>query len=159
MSPLYPGGPTLPQERRLVTAVPGPRSGELSARSATVARGVSTKLPSCSTRRARRWPPRPGCGVAHPPAALRHHLDPVPRRVGRQRLPGDADNAQKQRARQLTEKLGDRLAAEGLPGIYRLDPDGAVAFRRRGQRLERLRGHPIAAQEQPPIGPLAFTMT
>jgi 4-aminobutyrate aminotransferase / (S)-3-amino-2-methylpropionate transaminase / 5-aminovalerate transaminase len=46
VSPQHPGGPTLPQERRLVTAVPGPRSGELSARrSAAVARGVSTMLP------------------------------------------------------------------------------------------------------------------
>jgi len=40
------GGPSLPQERRLLTAVPGPRSQELFARrQATVARGVSTTLP------------------------------------------------------------------------------------------------------------------
>jgi 4-aminobutyrate aminotransferase/(S)-3-amino-2-methylpropionate transaminase len=40
------GGQNLPQERRLVTAIPGPRSRELAARqSATVARGVSTTLP------------------------------------------------------------------------------------------------------------------
>ena len=40
------GGPSLPQERRLVTAVPGPRSTELmSRRAAVVARGVSTTLP------------------------------------------------------------------------------------------------------------------
>jgi 4-aminobutyrate aminotransferase/(S)-3-amino-2-methylpropionate transaminase len=40
------GGPELPQERRLVTAIPGPRSLELFARrGAAVARGVSTMLP------------------------------------------------------------------------------------------------------------------
>jgi 4-aminobutyrate aminotransferase/(S)-3-amino-2-methylpropionate transaminase len=40
------GGPSLPQERRLVTAVPGPRSQELMARrDATVASGVGTTLP------------------------------------------------------------------------------------------------------------------
>jgi len=40
------GGPELPQERRLVTAVPGPRSTELFARRGTaVARGVGTTLP------------------------------------------------------------------------------------------------------------------
>ena len=40
------GGPSLPQERRLVTAVPGPRSAELSARrNAVVARGIGTTLP------------------------------------------------------------------------------------------------------------------
>jgi 4-aminobutyrate aminotransferase / (S)-3-amino-2-methylpropionate transaminase / 5-aminovalerate transaminase len=40
------GGPGLPQERRLVTAIPGPRSVELFARrAAAVARGVSTTLP------------------------------------------------------------------------------------------------------------------
>jgi 4-aminobutyrate aminotransferase/(S)-3-amino-2-methylpropionate transaminase len=40
------GGPTLPQERRLVTPVPGPRSQALAARrTAAVARGVSTTLP------------------------------------------------------------------------------------------------------------------
>jgi 4-aminobutyrate aminotransferase/(S)-3-amino-2-methylpropionate transaminase len=40
------GGPSLPQERRLVTAVPGPRSTELFARrGAAVARGVGTTLP------------------------------------------------------------------------------------------------------------------
>ena len=41
-----PGGPQLPQERRLVTAVPGPRSTELMARrAAVVARGVGSTLP------------------------------------------------------------------------------------------------------------------
>jgi 4-aminobutyrate aminotransferase/(S)-3-amino-2-methylpropionate transaminase len=40
------GGPSLPQERRLVTAVPGPRSTELFARrGAAVARGIGTTLP------------------------------------------------------------------------------------------------------------------
>jgi 4-aminobutyrate aminotransferase / (S)-3-amino-2-methylpropionate transaminase / 5-aminovalerate transaminase len=40
------GGPSLPQERRLVTPIPGPRSQELFARrGAAVARGVSTTLP------------------------------------------------------------------------------------------------------------------
>ena len=40
------GGPGLPQERRLVTEIPGPRSVELMARrSATVASGVGTTLP------------------------------------------------------------------------------------------------------------------
>jgi 4-aminobutyrate aminotransferase / (S)-3-amino-2-methylpropionate transaminase / 5-aminovalerate transaminase len=41
-----PGGPGLPQERRLVTPVPGPRSQELLARrTAAVAPGVSIALP------------------------------------------------------------------------------------------------------------------
>ncbi|MEY9842383.1 4-aminobutyrate--2-oxoglutarate transaminase [Streptacidiphilus sp. EB103A] len=41
-----PGGPSLPQERRLVTAVPGPKSQELQARKlAAVAAGVGTTLP------------------------------------------------------------------------------------------------------------------
>jgi 4-aminobutyrate aminotransferase/(S)-3-amino-2-methylpropionate transaminase len=40
------GGPSLPQERRLVTPVPGPRSTRLAARRDTaVARGVATTLP------------------------------------------------------------------------------------------------------------------
>ncbi len=40
------GGPTLPQERRLVTAIPGPRSVALmSRRNAVVARGIGTTLP------------------------------------------------------------------------------------------------------------------
>ncbi len=40
------GGPALPQERRLVTAIPGPRSLELQARkSASVSAGVSGLLP------------------------------------------------------------------------------------------------------------------
>ncbi len=40
------GGPGLPQLRRVVTAIPGPKSVELSARrSAAVARGVSSTLP------------------------------------------------------------------------------------------------------------------
>jgi 4-aminobutyrate aminotransferase / (S)-3-amino-2-methylpropionate transaminase / 5-aminovalerate transaminase len=39
-------GPDLPQERRVLTQIPGPRSQELMARrSASVARGVSTTLP------------------------------------------------------------------------------------------------------------------
>jgi len=40
------GGPTLPQERRLITELPGPRSLELQARkTAAVAQGVGTTLP------------------------------------------------------------------------------------------------------------------
>jgi 4-aminobutyrate aminotransferase/(S)-3-amino-2-methylpropionate transaminase len=40
------GGPSLPQERRVVTAIPGPRSTELHARkTAAVAGGVGTVLP------------------------------------------------------------------------------------------------------------------
>jgi len=40
------GGPSLAQQRRLVTGIPGPRSKELAARrAAAVARGVSTMLP------------------------------------------------------------------------------------------------------------------
>ncbi len=40
------GGPTLPQERRLVTALPGPRTAELQARkSAAVATGVGVTMP------------------------------------------------------------------------------------------------------------------
>lgn len=40
------GGPALPQERRLVTAIPGPKSLELQARkTAAVASGVGTTLP------------------------------------------------------------------------------------------------------------------
>jgi len=46
VNPERAGGPTLPQQRRLVTEVPGPRSAELLARrDAAVARGVSTMLP------------------------------------------------------------------------------------------------------------------
>jgi 4-aminobutyrate aminotransferase/(S)-3-amino-2-methylpropionate transaminase len=46
MSPSLAGGPSLPQERRLVTDVPGPRSTELLARKkAAVADGVGTTLP------------------------------------------------------------------------------------------------------------------
>ncbi|HZP51209.1 4-aminobutyrate--2-oxoglutarate transaminase [Actinocrinis sp.] len=45
------GGPSLPQERRLVTEIPGPRSRELFARrNETVALGVSTTLPVFVTR-------------------------------------------------------------------------------------------------------------
>ena len=45
-SPTVLGGPTLPQERRLVTAIPGPRSLELHARrTEAVAAGVSSALP------------------------------------------------------------------------------------------------------------------
>ena len=45
-SPTGPGGPDLPQERRLVTAIPGPRSLEKFARRGRhVAQGVSTTLP------------------------------------------------------------------------------------------------------------------
>ena len=40
------GGPALPQERRLVTSIPGPRSQELMARKAeAVAAGVGTTIP------------------------------------------------------------------------------------------------------------------
>jgi 4-aminobutyrate aminotransferase/(S)-3-amino-2-methylpropionate transaminase len=40
------GGPTLPQERRLVTALPGPKTAELQARkSAAVASGVGVTMP------------------------------------------------------------------------------------------------------------------
>ena len=40
------GGPGLPQERRLVTQIPGPRSQELfTRRNSTVARGIGTTLP------------------------------------------------------------------------------------------------------------------
>jgi 4-aminobutyrate aminotransferase/(S)-3-amino-2-methylpropionate transaminase len=45
------GGPSLPQERRLVTAVPGPKSQELAARKqATVAAGVGAVLPVFARR-------------------------------------------------------------------------------------------------------------
>jgi 4-aminobutyrate aminotransferase/(S)-3-amino-2-methylpropionate transaminase len=45
------GGPALPQQRRLVTEVPGPRSRELLARrEAAVARGLSITLPVFVTR-------------------------------------------------------------------------------------------------------------
>ena len=41
------GGPTLPQERRLVTALPGPRTVELQARkSAAVANGIGVMMPA-----------------------------------------------------------------------------------------------------------------
>src|SRR5215813_9210399 len=44
--PSPPGGPELPQERRLVTEIPGPLSRDLLARrQAAVARGVSHVLP------------------------------------------------------------------------------------------------------------------
>src|SRR4028119_511895 len=50
MNDTHPGGPSLPQERRLVTAVPGPRSQELMARRmASVATGVGTTLPAFIT--------------------------------------------------------------------------------------------------------------
>ena len=40
------GGPTLPQQRSLVTAIPGPRSQELLARKASaVASGVAHTVP------------------------------------------------------------------------------------------------------------------
>ena len=46
MSENITGGPALPQERRLVTAIPGPKSRELQARKvAHVAQGVGTTLP------------------------------------------------------------------------------------------------------------------
>jgi 4-aminobutyrate aminotransferase/(S)-3-amino-2-methylpropionate transaminase len=46
-----PGGPSLPQERRLVTAIPGPKSQQLQARKlAAVAAGVGTTLPVYITR-------------------------------------------------------------------------------------------------------------
>jgi len=45
------GGPSLPQERRLVTEIPGPKSRELFARrNESVAVGVSTTLPVFVTR-------------------------------------------------------------------------------------------------------------
>ena len=46
-SPTVPlGGPTLPQERRLVTSIPGPRSQELMARkAAAVSAGVGHTAP------------------------------------------------------------------------------------------------------------------
>ena len=45
------GGPALPQERRVVTAVPGPKSQELMARKeATVASGVGSVLPVFARR-------------------------------------------------------------------------------------------------------------
>ena len=51
MSGLGHGGPSLPQKRRLVTTIPGPRSHELAARrTATVARGVASTLPVFITR-------------------------------------------------------------------------------------------------------------
>ncbi|UGQ09882.1 4-aminobutyrate--2-oxoglutarate transaminase [Yinghuangia sp. ASG 101] len=51
MDAAQPGGPSLPQERRLVTAIPGPKSRELTERrSRAVARGVSTTLPVFVTR-------------------------------------------------------------------------------------------------------------
>ncbi|WP_344258656.1 4-aminobutyrate--2-oxoglutarate transaminase [Streptomyces sodiiphilus] len=46
-----PGGPSLPQERRLVTAIPGPKSQELMARKrAAVAEGVGTVMPVFARR-------------------------------------------------------------------------------------------------------------
>ena len=40
------GGPELPQERRLTTAIPGPRSQEVAARrGAAVARGIGSTMP------------------------------------------------------------------------------------------------------------------
>ena len=46
MTELSPGGPTLPQERRVVTAIPGPRSAELlSRKQAAVADGIASVLP------------------------------------------------------------------------------------------------------------------
>lgn len=45
------GGPALPQERRVVTAVPGPKSQELMARKqATVAAGIGTVMPVFARR-------------------------------------------------------------------------------------------------------------
>ncbi|MEU2868317.1 4-aminobutyrate--2-oxoglutarate transaminase [Streptomyces olivoreticuli] len=45
------GGPSLPQERRIVTAIPGPKSLELQARrTATVAAGVGSTLPVFTVR-------------------------------------------------------------------------------------------------------------
>ncbi|MDT0547235.1 MULTISPECIES: 4-aminobutyrate--2-oxoglutarate transaminase [Streptomyces] len=45
------GGPSLPQERRVVTAIPGPKSQELLARkTAAVANGVGTVLPVFAVR-------------------------------------------------------------------------------------------------------------
>ena len=45
-APIPLGGPTLPQERRMVTSIPGPRSQELIARkAAAVAAGVGHTVP------------------------------------------------------------------------------------------------------------------
>jgi 4-aminobutyrate aminotransferase / (S)-3-amino-2-methylpropionate transaminase / 5-aminovalerate transaminase len=45
------GGPSLPQERRIVTAIPGPKSQELLARkTAAVANGVGTVMPVFAAR-------------------------------------------------------------------------------------------------------------
>ncbi|WP_420903191.1 aminotransferase class III-fold pyridoxal phosphate-dependent enzyme, partial [Streptomyces antimycoticus] len=45
------GGPSLPQERRVVTAIPGPKSQELLARkNAAVAGGVGSVLPVFTVR-------------------------------------------------------------------------------------------------------------
>ncbi|MGO4757089.1 aminotransferase class III-fold pyridoxal phosphate-dependent enzyme, partial [Streptomyces sp. 2MCAF27] len=45
------GGPSLPQERRIVTAIPGPKSQELLARkTAAVASGVGTVMPVFAAR-------------------------------------------------------------------------------------------------------------
>jgi 4-aminobutyrate aminotransferase/(S)-3-amino-2-methylpropionate transaminase len=45
------GGPSLPQQRRLVTDIPGPRSKELAdRRAASVARGVASTLPAYITK-------------------------------------------------------------------------------------------------------------
>ncbi|MGW3568265.1 4-aminobutyrate--2-oxoglutarate transaminase [Streptomyces sp. NPDC000941] len=47
------GGPSLPQERRIVTAIPGPKSQELLARkTAAVASGVGTVMPVFAARAA-----------------------------------------------------------------------------------------------------------
>ena len=46
MSTSIQGGPSLPQERKLVTAIPGPKSQEILARkNAAVASGVGVALP------------------------------------------------------------------------------------------------------------------
>ena len=45
-TPVSTGGPSLPQERRVVTAIPGPKSAELLARKkSAVSDGVGTVLP------------------------------------------------------------------------------------------------------------------
>ena len=55
MSDHVAGGPGLPQERRLVTAIPGPRSRDLQARkSSAVAEGVGTAMPVFARGRRRR---------------------------------------------------------------------------------------------------------
>ena len=74
------GGPSLPQERRLVTEIPGPGSLErLDRKKAHVADGVGTTLPVFIVARGRRRPRRRRRQLPHRPR-LGHRGD-----VGRQR--------------------------------------------------------------------------